>query len=273
MENLKTPSKKSLKTSLKINLIISCLIPLFILGCARNQTSGGLTRSLYYKKQYSLEDKSGRFILEREVGMSKGKKVFTKYQVRSIDGDRKVLERSIVLSVLGTYNKKYKLLRPYAHQYDVWFEKQKYNTSGKINLKNKSMSLKLSSPEEQWNKPEVHKFPSSQSNAFCYFSQIMECANVSGFIEKAVAKNVGAMFLNILWEGYPYIQEQYLNIPNGLFAAATLEYDGENKAGEKRFTLKFGENAIFYFIDDNFQLTKIFWPSQGLSIVELGKKK
>jgi hypothetical protein len=249
------------------------LIPLLLLGCASNRSSGGITRDLYYKKQYSLEDKSGRFILEREVGMSKGKKVFTKYQVRNPDGDRKVLERSVVLSSVGTYNKKYRLLRPYAHQYDVWFEKQKYSTTGKINVKDKSMSLKLTSPEEQWNKPEIHKFPGSQSIAYCYFSQVIECAKVSGFIGKAIGKNVGSMYLNILWEGYPYVQEQYLNIPSGFFTAATLEYDGENKAGEKRFTLKFGENAIFYFLDDNLQLTKVFWPSQGLSIVELGKKK
>lgn len=262
------PFRKSLKTLSKINILLSLFL---FVSCSTPDKPANSLDNIAYKKRYTLEDKSGRFLLEREVGFSKNKKVFSKYLVKNIEGDQAVLERSIVLSSIGTYNKKFRLLRPYAHQYQVWFDKNKYSSEGKINLKKKSMDIRLKSPEEQWNKSEIHRFPDSQSGAFCYFSQIIECAKISGFISKAVSRNTGAMYLTLVWEGFPYIQEQYLNIPQGFFTAASLEYDGENKNGEKRFTLKFGENAIFYFLDDRLHLSKVFWPSQGLSIVELGK--
>ena len=57
-------------------------------------------------------------------------------------------------------------------------------------------------------------------------------------------------------------------MPNEVFSNASLEYDGKNSNGERRFTLKFSGQSIFYFIDNKNNLSKMFWVSQGLSITK-----
>ena len=214
---------------------------------------------------YSLTDKSGKFELIRETGFIKSKNQYiTKRQIFSTDGKRKLLEKSIAISTPGSF-KGVNILRPKISQYSVWFEKKRYFSEMSISTKDKSMMVKLDSPEKQWRGESLRKFP-KMTGVFCYYSQIIECANLSGFIDEATKKQAGSMKILIIWEGYPYFQEQYLNIPKDIFLNATLAYYGKNQNNERRFTLKFADQSIFYFVDNKNRLLKMFWVSQGLSV-------
>jgi hypothetical protein len=216
---------------------------------------------------YSLVDKSGKFELQREFGYIKSKNQYiTKRRIFSDDSERKLLEKSIVISTPGSV-KGVNVLRPSISQYSVWFEKKKYFTEMEISPKDKSMLVKLSSPEKHWRGESRIKFP-PMTGVYCYFSQVIECANISGFLDEATKRQAGSMQILIIWEGYPYFQEQYLNIPKEVFSNAVLEYDGKNSNGERRFTLKFSGQSIFYFVDSKNNFSKMFWVSQGLSITK-----
>ena len=76
------------------------------------------------------------------------------------------------------------------------------------------------------------------------------------------------MQLYVIWNGHPYFQEQYENIPNQVFSKAVFEYDGQNSNGQIRFTLQVAGQSIFYFLDDKKELLKQFWISQGLTMVK-----
>ncbi|CBW27984.1 putative exported protein [Halobacteriovorax marinus SJ] len=220
------------------------------------------------KKVFQLSDKAGKFVVEREKGFNKSKNQFIVKKSVKVSGESKELEKLIVISKLGTLKKSLTVLRPEISEYSVWFEGKKYVSRMEVNPNTKSMEVKLTSPERQWQGKRVFSFPNS-TGIFCYFSQITECARATGFIDKAIKRDSGSMKVVIIWEGYPYFQEQYLNIPNAVFTEGTFEYDGKNSRGERRFTLKVGDQAIFYFLDDNRELMKKFWVSQGLSMVEL----
>lgn len=109
--------------SFSLLLLVLSLSSCSLLG--RGKTSSGF---LKYKQKYSLTDKSGSFTVEREVGpYSKQKKYVTKYRVLSKQDRTKVLEQSTAISTPGVLGKKFRVLRPFKSQYNVWFDKKKYN--------------------------------------------------------------------------------------------------------------------------------------------------
>ena len=231
-----------------------------------DSASSSLTKNA--KRRYKLTDKSGEFVIYRENGLKKSNNTFvTKRQVLPFDDDKsKVLEQSIAISKLGSLGKKIKMLRPQKSQYAVWFDGKKYLTDMTLKEKERSMLVKLKSPEKQWNGARSYKFPDPKS-VYCFFSQILECVAVTGFLNKAFKKGRGQFNFYVVWDGYPYFQEQYLNIPNSVFSKAKFSFDGKNRNGEKRFSLSFGGQVIFYFLDKKNQFIKKFWVSQGLSMV------
>ncbi|WP_290735734.1 hypothetical protein [Halobacteriovorax sp. JY17] len=260
----------------KIFLLISLM---FISSCAyfksigvsdlfSSSDSSGAGNTDKVSKTFQLSDKAGKFLVEREKGFNKGKNQFIVKKSVKASGDSKELEKLIVISKLGSLKKNLTILKPEVSEYSVWFEGKKYVSRMQVNPTNKSMEVRMSSPEKQWQGKRVFPFPKTLG-IFCYFSQITECARATGFIDKAIKRDGGSMKVVIIWEGYPYFQEQYLNIPNSVFTEGTFEYDGRNESGERRFTLKVGNQSIFYFLDKNKELMKKFWVSQGLSMVEI----
>lgn len=215
----------------------------------------------------NLEDKSGKFSLVRESGLASDKKhIVSKYRVFSDDKpDRKVLEQSITFATPGLLKNSIKLMRPYKSQYKVWFDGKLYQSETSLDPKNKSLVVKMKSPEKQWTGTRSFRFPGG-NGLFCYFSQLVECVRYTGFIEKAMKVKAGKMNLHIIWDGFPYIQEQYLNIKNEPFAAAVLEYDGQTNEKDHRFSLSVSGNVLFYLFNDSYEYAKIFWPAQGYSL-------
>ncbi len=234
------------------------------MSCSSSSIKTGVNS---YKVKMNLEDKSGKFLVVREGGLSKDTKhVVSKYRVYSIEGvGQKVLEQSITFSTPGVLKNKIRLLRPEKSQYKVWFDGQLYQTETRLDKKTKSLVVSMKSPEKQWSGTKKFVFPGG-TGIFCYFSQLVECIQYTGFIEKAIKDKNGRMNFHIIWDGYPYIQEQYLNIINEPFAAAVIEYDGQTESKDHRFSLSTSGNAIFYLFNDSYEYAKIFWPAQGYSL-------
>ena len=124
----------------------------------------------------------------------------------------------------------------------------------------------MTSPEKQWNGTRQVKFPSS-TIVPCFFSQVIDCAKVAGFINKASDKKSGTMNLLIIWEGYPYLNETFSDFPSELFSEGVLEYDGKTTESERRFNLRVAGQSIFYVLNDKSEMSKMFWVSQGISMV------
>ncbi len=221
-------------------------------------------------KDFELVDKSGRFVVNRDRGYLKSKNRFiVKKKVLSFnDSSGKVLEKSITISNPGSMGKgKLRVLRPSISQYTVWFDGKKYSSKMTVDLKDRAMIVDLKSPEEQWSGKRRFVFPKG-TGVFCFYSQLIECTGITGFLSKALQEKGGTMKFHIIWDGYPYFQEQYLNVSNSVFEAAALVYEGTNRDGLSRFTLKTPSQIMFFLVDRKLELKKQIWVSQGYSMTE-----
>jgi hypothetical protein len=246
--------------------IINYLIVLLtLLSCSSEARK---TKILPSKLTFNLTDKGGKYIVVRESGYNKtkGEHIIKRVLSSNDSNNEKVLEKSVVISSVGMLKGKVPVLRPKISQFSVWYDKKKYFNELKVNVKTKSMDVKLESPLGKWSGTKSIKFPKG-TGVFCYFSQLIECARTTGFISKAINKKNGKMQFFVIMEGYPYISEQYENVPNELFLKASLEFDGVNRLNEIRFTLNIAGQSMFYFLDKNSNFIKKYWVQQGLSLV------
>ena len=222
-----------------------------------------------YKKKYELVDKAGKFFVYRQAGKIKRGEYVVKREVTFLKDRNRIVEKSIALATLGTL-KSVNILRPKISQYAVWFNKKRYFSELKWDNKTRSIVLRMQSPEERWNGSKRIAVPKG-TGVFCFFSMVMECAAATGFIKKAVSKGVGSMNFYVIWDGHPYIREQYQNLPEGIFSPAELAFEGAGEGGEQKFSLSVGGEAMFYFVRQKGILEKMFWVSQGMSMVAVKK--
>jgi hypothetical protein len=226
------------------------------------------------EETFSFSDKSGKFIIKISSGFNKKDNAF--FYKKSLEipdkTENNVLEQSITFSDVGTVGRKQTTVRPKLSQYTVWFEGKKYFSELKMIPAKEAMEVKMISPEENLNGTKTIKLPSTKVQ-YCFFSQVVECARATGFIGKANSKEGGQMNFYIVWEGYPYLNEVYSGVPVELFSKAQLEYDGKTKDNEIRYNLKVAGQSIFYIVDENQRMKKMFWVSQGISMVSNSYKK
>jgi len=255
---------------MKFFLIISYLV--LALSCSiATKNKNGLRRRV---DTYNLKDNSGEYLLQREIGFSKNNELVAKVIVSDAKGNlRRPSERIITISSYGnlkTKKKTIKVLRPKTSAYQLWLEGKKHSNKIKINLESKSLDVFLTSPIMEWNGKKNFKFP-KDSPLFCFFSQITECAAVTDFLTNAIKRKQGKMNFYLIWNGYPFFSEMYANIPRKLFSKAELVYESKVKGGEYRFSLNVENQKIFYHINASNSFEKLFWVSQGLSLVKKGK--
>ena len=253
-----------------------CLISLLIMtaiSCAKMTQKSPKEMLSNQEEQFNYSDKNGQYSVRMTSGMDKNNKTFVTKKVMELAGGQKdkVLEQSIVICSVGSLKKKLMILRPKISQYSVWFDGKKFTSELKINTAKKAIDVKMISPESQWNGNKQIKFPSSKVLP-CFFSQVIDCAKVSGFISKATEKKSGSMSLLVVWEGYPYLNETFSDFPSELFSKAQLEYDGMTKDKERRFNLRVAGQSIFYILDDKDAMKKMFWVSQGITMVNKSSK-
>lgn len=259
---------------MKKNKAIEFLLLFFYLtcqwGCAGLQRAGsGLSANKNIEKNRSVlfeySDKAGRFYINRESGrMAKSPKYMVKEKMYVPSQPDETVEKLVSISTIGDVNA-LRLLRPERSQYTAWFGGEKYLTELKVDIEHKKMLVEMTSPESEWNGVEEFSFPKG-TGVYCFFSQVIECASITGFINKAIKAQAGVMRFHIVWAGYPYIMEQYPGIQKNVFSKASLEYDGQTEQGEDRFMLRFAGETIFYMVNpENGQFKKKLWVSQGVT--------
>lgn len=211
---------------------------------------------------YHWQDYSGTFYWRREIGQDKKGHLTSKSLLYSPNlGPQQPVEKAIIFSEIG-HIKGRSVLRPWRAQYHVWLEGQEYFVEQRLDLAQRKMLLKLRSPREAWNGDQEVAFPPGK--VFCYVGQLTECLKGQGFLLPAIGQRAGRLNLYLIWEGYPYVQEQYPALAQ-LFTPAVVEYDGELGPGLLRFSVSFAGQAFFLVVNERGQLQKFFWVAQGIS--------
>jgi hypothetical protein len=258
-----------------MNKIFFILLAMILITACGSMSKKSLKNEMSHPEEhFNYSDKSGKFLVKISSGFNKKDRAFFYKKSMEIPEKKEnnILEQSITFSDVGTVRKKQTIVRPKLSQYTVWFEGKKYFSELKMNPAKEAIEVKMVSPEENLNGTKIIKLPSTKVQ-YCFFSQVMECARAMGFIGKANSKEGGQMNFYVVWEGYPYINEVYSGVPVELFSKAQLEYDGKTKDNEIRYNLKVAGQSIFFIVDDEFKMKKMFWVSQGISMVSNSYKK
>ena len=225
------------------------------------------------KQVFRLSDKSGEFILSKQYGLKKkSNEYIVKKSISPSEKKNKIVEKSITISSAGYLKGKVSILRPKISQYSVWFENAKYFTEMKINTINKSLDITMRSPESQWNGSKQIPFPKG-TGVYCFYNQLVECIRATGYFKMTNEAKTGEMSFHIIWDGYPYFQEQYISLPKEIFTKAIFSYDGKTDKKEDRFTLSFGDHVIFYLFNKKGDNSKIIWVAQGLTVIKNKQKE
>jgi hypothetical protein len=224
------------------------------------------------KQHYSFTDGSGKFVLSREHKTLKNK-LISRTQISSNQGSSlKPLEKSIMVSQMGSIkenNKRVMVMRPFASEFTVWLEGKRYDSKMRLDAQSKSILVELNSPEEKWKGKS--SIPVPKGKQFCFFSQIPDCLYHNSLLTKAKESAGGDMSFYVVWEGYPYIQDQFSGIGAKLFSPATLKFDGEHKSMLHFLVEVDGQNIVYHF-SKSFDLVRMFWIAQGVSVVPPGEE-
>lgn len=245
------------------------LLALFLItSCA--STQNGSPRE--GKTTYAYVDEGGSFKLVRET-KTISKKIVTRSQIIDSRGSaNRVLEKAISVSQVGSIkSKKTRIVtvRPFASEFVVWLEGKKYSSTMKLNTRNKSMTVKLESPEERWS--GVTEVPFPQGKYFCFYSQIPECIYHNYLLKNANENRNRKFEFYVIWDGYPFIQEQLVRVGKKLFAPATIKFDGAiNKLF--RYIVEVEGQVILYQFTKSSDLVKVAWISQGITIAPPGEE-
>ena len=222
---------------------------------------------------YSYSDVSGKFRYQRDVRFIK-KKLVTRTQilVPSAGSDR-VVEKSITVSQVGSVKDgggRAFIVRPLASEFTVWLEGKKYSSKMHIDSAKKSMRVTLDSPEPKWKGESLIPFP--QGKFFCFFTQIPDCLYHNHILSKSSEQKKHAFDFYVVWDNYPYVQDQLNNVGKNLFSHASVRYDGEPKS-KIRYIIEVEDQVLIYQFNKNFELTGYSWISQGINVVEPGEEE
>ncbi len=238
------------------------LLSLFILASCGSVLSGKPREG---RTLYSYNDIAGKFGLVREHRLLKNKLISR----TQITNSGKVLEKSVLASETGSVkqnNKRIMVLRPVASEFSVWLEGKKYFSKTKLNAKNKSLNIQYDSPETGV-KSENVSFP--KGRYFCYYSQIPDCLYHNTLLTQAYNSKAVSEFF-VIWESFPFTQEQFSHIGKNLFSKASIKYEGLDK-NLLRFIVEVEGQIILYHFSKSFDLVKISWIAQGITVLPAGE--
>lgn len=218
------------------------------------------------KGLYSYSDVSGSYAYSRETKIVKNKLV-TRYQLLD-KKTNKILEKGVTASQIGTVKvgkSRVLTVRPLAAEYSVWLEGKLHQSRMQLNPKSQAMTVRLASGVQDVNFPK--------GAYFCYFSQIPDCLYHNHFLQKAsrVRDNDEGLNFYVVWESWPYIQEQVTGVGKKLFSSASVKFEGEvNK--KLRYMVELEGQVIAYEFTKSYDLVKIAWVAQGISLVPPGEE-
>lgn len=234
------------------NLI--CLFSIISCSSSREKYLYGSSNS-----NFILKDRSGEFIYKRDVKITAGE-IATRLTILSPTNTSQPVEKTLSVSKIGKTAKS-KIMRPEISQHTIWYEKEKYFSQLKTNVRNKSLDVIMESPEEKWQGSKSFDYP--QARNFCFFSQIPECVKFYGMLSDDPNKGFNIV---VIWDNFPYQVEAYNNIGKAPFQSANFIYESEYK-GSLRYKLELSNQIIFYEFDVNREFDKMYWIAQGMTLV------
>ena len=241
------------------------ILLLFIISCSHV----GNNIPADYSRQYNYHDVSGSFHIAREK-KTVNKKVVTRLIMSSPDRS-KLFEKSIMLSQPGSVANKGKqrtnTFRPIAADYQVWLDGKLQRSSLRIDVKNKTMRATVMRSGSQ-KKTQNIKFPRHQQ--FCFFNQIAECLAYNGMLATVLSTPQTRDFI-VVWDNWPYHQEMLSGVNAELFTPATVRYEGKDKEGH-RIAVDISGQLILYHFNEQNELKKMAWMSQGISLTPIGQE-
>lgn len=224
------------------------------------------------KKTYTFADVSGKYALTRDFRKVK-QKVVTRSQITTPGGaGTRSVEKSVMVSQLGSIKDqggRSLTMRPYASEFVVWLEGKKYSSNMKLDPATRSMILTLDTPEAKWKGTTSVKFP--KGKLFCFYNQIPECLGNTGSLAFARARKGEPVSLYVLWDSYPFIQDIYTGVGKNLFAPATLKFEKEER-DHLAFQLEVDGQVILYHFSKSFDLVRMFWIAQGVTVLPPGEE-
>lgn len=260
------------------NMIRNCLLALgYVLlleSCSHGKNSNIEKNLSAFEETYVMNDKNGTFIIKSSSSLNKSENTYSTKKTMQTPkrGTGSILEQVLVVSSVGKIKNKISTLRPRNSNYVVWFDGKKYTSELKINTRARAFDLKTTSPEPGQSGSKQIKFPNTK-NISCFFTHVVECGKVVGFVQKAIKEKTGKMNLFVVWEGYPFLNETFTDFPLELFSEAELEFDKEVGEGQSQFNLQVAGQSIFLVVDKNLILNKMFWVTQGMTMVTQAKAR
>lgn len=244
------------------------LLTLFInTSCAYFQIIGAEKKEVKKLKgplNYEFVDTSGTFLKKRHKGFDRNKNLVVKSEISFKGKNSPPVERLISLSRTNNNVNGVELLMPTKSEVIYWFDGKKYLSSIYFDAEKNEVRAISKSEEKEWNKITKRKVHPSRK-AYCFFSQVIECVRKSGFFKRARSSRSGSMNLEIVWDGYPFFNEQYLNNKEDLVVPAKFSFASKEAAGIYKYTLDVDGQVVHYLIYRDEHLAKMFWVAQGIS--------
>jgi hypothetical protein len=214
---------------------------------------------------YKLVDQTGTFKLDRVKGYTADKKFVIKKKLFDLNKAGKEVEQSITISVPKNVADGVSVIEPEKSESIYWFDGKKYKSIINFDRSRKKITVNLESPDANWNGKKSTTL-TNENAVYCFFSQLIECVQRTNFLRLSRKKKVGEMNLFVLWDGFPYFNEQYLQSSSRIISPALFRYLGSTKEGYIKYELEVEEQIIFYFVSRDSHLAKMYWVSQGLSL-------
>jgi hypothetical protein len=207
---------------------------------------------------YNYKDSSGSYSIQRKFGQNKLGEFIVKKELRS-PFSPKYLERFVSISRSKKFNENTNYLSPKASEAIFWLDRKKHKSIIKVN--NNTVDI-TSVVGNQLYKKSSEQLESNRMH--CFYSQLTECIATTNFFELSSRKKLGVMNLNIIWDGFPFFNEQYLNQTDNAVQRARMVYIEESK-GMLKYQLEVDEQILFYFVDEKFRLKNFYWVAKGIS--------
>jgi hypothetical protein len=251
-----------------VTLFGNVLIIIFMLSCAATPLGGYRDA----KVSFSYVDEAGTFILNRETKLIDSKLVTRTQLLDEKGGGGRLLEKSVMLSRIGSIRNgstRLLIVRPQASEYTVWIEGKKYVSRMQLVPGKRAMRVTLESPEAKWQ--GTSEVPVPKGKYLCFFGQLPECLARSNLIENARVLEGRRFNFVIVWDSFPYIQDLLTKTGQKLFERASIKFDGEIN-GLFRYIIEVDGQVISYQFTKTFELVKVAWVSQGITIAPPGQE-
>lgn len=243
--------------------MIKVLAFIIFVGCSLYPTQedfSSTNRKTKNKTNYlSYTDQSGSFSLKREIKYRPGK-LIARVKLFSTQSSKE-LESIVSVSSIGKFNNKTAIL-PEVSQFRVWFNKKEHFSQIKLNRKTKSLEIIAKAPTKKWNFTKEYKLPSGRN--YCFFSQLPECLKQQNLLSKTAGGKKVQLF--VIWDNFPYHNEQYDGLGVEPFVLAILTLDGHDK-NLLKFALDLGNQVMYIHFDKHAQFVAYYWINQGISAV------